>query len=317
MRHIASSSSSFLFRNSSSQSLSLSRYLSSYFVGGRTFDHCVKASISFRTIPATFVPCDFSFTGALIASNYALSTYISVLQALSPAASRGLLPPGFRASIPLSVFPLITFLCHGLLQNRRCLLNAGQSCRCLSRACASCVAPFVTNPNGQLMADRDDVAPTIVFAAKRRMLRRLRSHWRHEQFSIRMALASAVHHSHIRGQTWLHRPILCLPRLAPRPSPAVINAATPAPLPVIEHVVSTSVATHAAPAPVFDFMAPAPVIEHIAPAPAVTCTAPSLQLPPTYTMINFDITGLVYQQFPHCCCGGFCATVAGSLPPLE
>ena len=48
------------------------------------------------------------------------------------------------------------------------------------------------------MADRDDVAPTVVSAAKRRMLRRLRSHWCHEQFSIRMALASAVHHSHMR-----------------------------------------------------------------------------------------------------------------------
>ena len=46
------------------------------------------------------------------------------------------------------------------------------------------------------MADRDDVARTVVSAAKRRMLRRLRSHWRHEQFSIRMALASAVHHTH-------------------------------------------------------------------------------------------------------------------------
>ena len=34
---------------------------------------------------------------------------------------------------------------------------------------------------------------------QRRMLRRLRSHWRHEQFSIRMALAGAVHHSHMRA----------------------------------------------------------------------------------------------------------------------
>ena len=57
---------------------------------------------------------------------------------------------------------------------------------------------FVPSPKGLLMANRDDVAPTVVSAAKRRMLRRLRSHWRHEQFSIRMALASAVHHSHMR-----------------------------------------------------------------------------------------------------------------------
>ena len=47
------------------------------------------------------------------------------------------------------------------------------------------------------MADRD-FALTVVPAAKRRMLRRLRSHGRHEQFSIRMALASATHHSHMR-----------------------------------------------------------------------------------------------------------------------
>ena len=44
------------------------------------------------------------------------------------------------------------------------------------------------------MADRD----VVVAAANRRMLRRLRSHWRHEQFSIRMALAGAAHHSHMR-----------------------------------------------------------------------------------------------------------------------
>ena len=57
-----------------------------------------------------------------------------------------------------------------------------------------CVAPFVTNPNGLLMTDRD----VVVSTAKRRMLRRLHSHRRHEQFSIRMALASAAHHSHMR-----------------------------------------------------------------------------------------------------------------------
>ena len=58
-------------------------------------------------------------------------------------------------------------------------------------------ALFVTNPNGKLIADRDFVH-TFVSAAKRRMLRRLRSHWRHEQFSVRVALASATHHSHMR-----------------------------------------------------------------------------------------------------------------------
>ena len=36
-----------------------------------------------------------------------------VCGALSPAAPRGLLSPGFRRAIPLSAFPLITSLCHG------------------------------------------------------------------------------------------------------------------------------------------------------------------------------------------------------------
>ena len=38
------------------------------------------------------------------------------------------------------------------------------------------------------MADRDS-------AAKRRRDRRLRMHWRHEQLSLQMALAAALHHS--------------------------------------------------------------------------------------------------------------------------
>ena len=63
------------------------------------------------------------------------------------------------------------------------------------------MALIVPSPNGLLMSDRDDVAPTVVSAAKRRMLRRLRSHWRHEQFSISTALASAVHDSHMRVAT--------------------------------------------------------------------------------------------------------------------
>ena len=44
-----------------------------------------------------------------------------------PRASRRPLPPGFRGPIPLSAFPLFTFLCHGLPQHRRCLFKAGQS----------------------------------------------------------------------------------------------------------------------------------------------------------------------------------------------
>ena len=51
--------------------------------------------------------------------------------ALSTTASRRLLPPGFRGSIPLSAFQLITFLCHCLLQNRSCLFKTGQSTLCI------------------------------------------------------------------------------------------------------------------------------------------------------------------------------------------
>ena len=38
----------------------------------------------------------------------------------------GLLPSGSRGPVPISASPLITFLCHGLLQHRRCLFNTGQ-----------------------------------------------------------------------------------------------------------------------------------------------------------------------------------------------
>ena len=66
-------------------------------------------------------------------------------------------------------------------------------------------------------------------------------------------------------------------------SPAATYASTPA-----------SVATDAAPAPVFKYVAPAPVIEN-APALAAIFDAPSQQLPPVYTTatvaadVNLDI----------------------------
>ena len=43
------------------------------------------------------------------------------------------------------------------------------------------------------MADRD-----VVVSCKRRLLRRMRAHCRHEQSLVRMALANAAHHSHMR-----------------------------------------------------------------------------------------------------------------------
>ena len=89
------------------------------------------------------------------------------------------------------------------------------------------------------MADRD-VAPAVVSVAKRKMLRRLRSHWRHVQFSIRMALAGATHLSHMR----------------------VANAATQTD---DEVPVTTCAAT----------AAPAVVVEYVAPASSVTPDEPA------------------------------------------
>ena len=108
-----------------------------FFVCGRAFDHCVKVSFSFRNLPGTLVPRDFLFFDKCINRfkfcrdifplTFRFCMLPGVEGALSPAASRGLLPPGFRGPKPLSAFPLFTFLCHDLLQHRRCLFNAGQS----------------------------------------------------------------------------------------------------------------------------------------------------------------------------------------------
>ena len=76
-------------------------------------------------------------------------------------------------------------------------------------------------------------------------------------------------------------------------------AATPAPSPLIDHVVPAPVVTHAAPAPVFEYLAGA----YITPAPAMIYAVPIQQLLPAYTMTtvttddNFDLPGLVNPQF--------------------
>ena len=78
----------------------------------------------------------FSFTSAMSASYSAETSFhlsfgfacsLASTELLSPAALRKLLPPVFRGAIPPSAFPPITFLCHGLFQNRSCLLSTGQS----------------------------------------------------------------------------------------------------------------------------------------------------------------------------------------------
>ena len=171
------------------------------------------------------------------------------------------------------------------------------------------------------MDDRDDVALTVVSAAKRRMLRRLRSHWRQEQFSSDMALGSAVHHSHLRvANMATQTDFVPAATYAATASPAATYAATLTLFPVIEHVVPALVATHAAPAPVFEYLAPAPVIEYNAPALAMTRAVPSQQLPRAYTMttvttdVNFD---MVNPQFPITAVEASAPQVVGSLPLLE
>ena len=88
-------------------------------------------------------------------------------------------------------------------------------------------------------------------AARRRRDRRIRMHWRHEQLSLRMLLASMGHHS------WQSR---------------------------------TSVGVQTAPAPVAEYVAPAPKAEHTTPSPAVpvvpdpvvyAAPAPGVPLPAT------------------------------------
>ena len=52
----------------------------------------------------------------------------SVCGTLVLAVPRGLLPIDFRGATPLSALPPVTFLCHDdPFQNRRCLLNTGQT----------------------------------------------------------------------------------------------------------------------------------------------------------------------------------------------
>ena len=152
-----------------------------------------------------------------------------------------------------------------------------------------------------------DVArePHVDGSARRRRERRLRAWFRHEQFAIRCALASAKHHSHMRvASVATQTDFVLAATYSATASLAATFAATLAPVPVFEQVVPAHVATHAAPAPVFEYVASALVTENIAPAPAVPFDAPSQQFFPAYTTttvttdVNLDFTGLVKPQFP-------------------
>ena len=97
-------------------------------------------------------------------------------------------------------------------------------------------------------------APDVVRSARRRRERRLRCFLRHEEMAVRMALARATHHAVQRHQ--------CTQTV----TPAATDAATPAPLPVIECMVSAPAVNNAAPALLIEYVSSAPRIEYIAPA---------------------------------------------------
>ena len=107
MRPVATSSSSFLVRKASNLSPSLSLFLSSLvsFVAP-FFKHIVQVGYSFCAFLATLCPRDFlcihqsvkhsEVRRDLCPLSFRFRMYQGVYETLSPAASRGLLPPGFR-----------------------------------------------------------------------------------------------------------------------------------------------------------------------------------------------------------------------------
>ena len=95
------------------------------------------------------------------------------------------------------------------------------------------------------------MAERALRSAARRRERWLRSVWRHELLSVRVAVATATHHS------WKSHAVV-----GRQTEPAATSAA---PAPVVEYI---------APGPIF-CAAPAPVIEHVAPVPVVKYTAPA------------------------------------------
>ena len=113
------------------------------------------------------------------------------------------------------------------------------------------------------------MAERAVRSAARRRERWLRSMWRHEQLSVRMAVATASHHSWkshavvgtqteyagVAGPTPVTEYVAPAPAVAPFSTPAVTYEA---PVPVIEYVAPTPAVTYAAHAPVVGYVAPVP-----------------------------------------------------------
>ena len=109
------------------------------------------------------------------------------------------------------------------------------------------VHTYFAEPRRRITVERAGVSAQtcclIVGTARRRRDRRLRMHWRHEQLSLRMLLASVGHHS------WQSR---------------------------------ASVGVQTAPAPVAEHVAPAPMAKHTTPLPAAHAAA-AVVVPDPYT----------------------------------
>ena len=130
------------------------------------------------------------------------------------------------------------------------------------------------------------MAERAVRSAARRRERWLRSMWRHEQLSVRMAVATASHHSWkshavvgtqteyagVAGPVPVTEYVAPAHAVAPFSSPAVTYEA---PAPVFEYVAPTPAVTFAAPAPVVGYVAPAPAVTYAAPAPVIDYVAPA------------------------------------------
>ena len=107
------------------------------FICSCTFKHCIQVSFSFRTLLAVLGPRDslffhecierFIFCTNLFPLSFWFRVLPGVYRALSPAASRRLLLPGFRGAIPPSVFQFVIFVCNGTIQNCSCLIKIGKS----------------------------------------------------------------------------------------------------------------------------------------------------------------------------------------------
>ena len=130
------------------------------------------------------------------------------------------------------------------------------STRCFGSSVAFCVTSFVeTQAGGLFMAARG--------SAVRRREGRVRSWWRHEQASVRMAMITAGHHSH-RKAAGIEIGVQAGAHLFDS-DPNDVDVLAP----VTEYVAPAPAIVCSEPAPVIEYESSAPVVECVAPAPAV------------------------------------------------